>query len=106
MDAIDFSVSPPRFKANCEKDDLCWVICPEGAIIMDNLAETHGRMGMRRGDTGGFHHLLEEAEKAGKFRRLTPLDEVGYDNPIWKMTQTPRFNIKDLYDDDLDEISE
>lgn len=103
MNAIDFSQSPPVFKHNCEKDDLCWVICPEGAIVMPNLAETHGRMQMTGADHG-FNQDLNIAEQKGKFRRLVPLDKVGWDNPIWKMTNHPRFNIKDLYDDNCDEM--
>jgi flavodoxin/Fe-S-cluster-containing hydrogenase component 2 len=103
MNAIDFSQDPPVFKNTCEKDDLCWVICPEGAIEMTNLEATHGRMQMKRGDHG-FQDNLDEAEKTGKFRRLFTLDQVGWDNPIWKMTRHPRFNIKDLYDDNLDTV--
>jgi len=102
MNAIDFSVNPPVFRNTCEKDDLCYVICPEGAIEMSNLENTHGRMGMSA--EHGFNKNLEEAEKTGKFRRLVPLDKVGWDNPIWKMKQRPIFNIKDLYDDNLDTI--
>ena len=37
MDSIDFSVTPAVFKRSCEGCDLCWVICPEGAIEMNRL---------------------------------------------------------------------
>lgn len=105
MDSIDFSQDPPVFKHNCEKDDLCWVICPEGAIEMANLEATHGAMQMTSGDHH-FNRDLAEAEKTGRFRRLVPMDKIGWDNPIWKMKQHPRFDIKELYDDNADEISE
>jgi ferredoxin len=104
MNSIDFSQNPPVFKNSCEKDDLCWVICPEGAIEIANLETTHGAMQMTSGEHG-FNKALDEAEKTGRFRRLVPLDKVGWDNPIWKMKQHPRFNIKDIYDDNADEIS-
>ena len=103
MNSIDFSQNPPVFKNSCEKDDLCYVICPEGAIEMPNLAETHGRMGMKRGEHG-FQDNIAEAEKKGKFRRLVKLNDAGFDNLIWKMKQRPIFNIKDLYDDNLDTV--
>lgn len=99
MNSIDFSQNPPVFKNNCEKDDLCWVICPEVAIEIANLEATHGAMQMTNAEHG-FNKLLEEAEKKGKFRRLVPLDKIGWNNPIWKMKKHPRFNIEELYERD------
>ena len=99
MNAIDFSVSPPVFKWSCEGDDLCWIICPEGAIEIPNLDKTHAAMQMTSADHG-FNNLLDEAEAKGKFRRLVPLDKIGWDNPIFKMQNHPRFNIKELLEDE------
>ena len=99
MNAIDFSVNPPVFKWSCEGDDLCWVICPTGALEIPNLNETHARMQMTSAEHG-FNQLLDEAEKTGKFRRLVPLEEIGWDNPIFKMQQTPRFDINELVEED------
>jgi len=104
--SIDFSRNPPVFKDNCERDDLCWLICPEGAIEITNLEETHGTLKMirsRQGVAGYPHGLLQQtidAEKAGKFRRLTPVDDVGWDNLIMYIKHHPRFDIKDLKDED------
>ncbi len=104
MNSIDFSVNPPQFKYNCEGDDLCWVICPEGAIEITNLEETHGalyRMGGGKDDHSRhpFLRLLAEAEAKGKFRRLVPLDKVGWDNPVMYMKKHPRFDINELMKD-------
>ncbi len=103
---IDFSRNPPVFRDNCERDDLCWLICPEGAIEITNLEETHGTLKMIRdqqGAAGYPHGLLQQtvdAEKAGRFRRLTPIDDVGWDNLIMYMKHHPRFDIRDLKDED------
>jgi hypothetical protein len=39
--------------------------------------------------------ILDEAEAKGKFRRLTLLDDVGWDTLVWKMKKTPRFMIEE-----------
>jgi ferredoxin/flavodoxin len=104
MNAIDFSVNPPIFNWCCEGDDLCWVICPEGAIEIPNLAQTHADNSYPEvqmiNANHGFNKLLELAEAKGKFRRLVPLNEIGWDNPIHKMQKHPRFNIEELIEDD------
>jgi len=105
MDCIDFSQAPPVFTHACEGDDLCWVICPEGAIEITNLEDTHVKLweGFLRGMQGKEDHfffsMLDEAEAKGRFRRLVPLSEVGWDNPIFRMTKTPRFDVRVLDDD-------
>ena len=83
--SIDFAESPPLFRFDCDK---CWLyeqICPVGAIeydwgpatrvcnqVMENL----------------FVKTLAEAEAKGHFRRLVPLDNVGWNTP-WYMTKKP-----------------
>jgi len=95
MNSIDFSVTPPVFKYNCETDDLCMVICPKGAIEMTNLETTHALMVAKKEDTDHpFVKLLEKAEQEGKFRRLVPLNHIGWDNPIFKIKKRPIFDIK------------
>ncbi len=94
MNSIDFSVTPPAIKPNCEGDDLCWVICPEGAIEITNLESTHARLVMTR-QNHPFVELLAAAEAEGRFRRLVPLDKVGWDNPVYKNANHPRFVIED-----------
>ncbi|OGO20268.1 MAG: hypothetical protein A2144_10080 [Chloroflexi bacterium RBG_16_50_9] len=94
MNSIDFSVNPPVFKQNCEGDDLCWVICPEGAIEITNFDRAHAAKTMKNADHP-FVKLLEEAEAKGRFRRLVPLDKVGWDNTIYKNPHHPRFVIEE-----------
>jgi Fe-S-cluster-containing hydrogenase component 2 len=93
MNAIDFSVNPPVFKKNCEGDELCWVICPQDAIEIVNLKKNFNGFVVDRNHA--YLKFLEEAEAKGKFRRLTSLDEVGWDTPIWKMKKIPRYVIEE-----------
>jgi len=99
MNAIDFSVNPPVSKWSCEGCDLCWIICPEDAIEITNLETTHARMAARPDQDHPFLKLLAEAEAKGKFRRLTPLDKIGWDNIIYKIKRHPRFSIEELEKD-------
>jgi flavodoxin/ferredoxin len=105
MNCIDFSQDPPVFGHACEGDDLCWTICPTGAIEITNLDETHGMMwrGMANSEHAPEDHpflqMLREAEAKGKFRRLVSMDEIGWDNPIFGIKRTPRFDIHDLLED-------
>jgi NAD-dependent dihydropyrimidine dehydrogenase PreA subunit/flavodoxin len=94
MNSIDFSVTPPVIKWNCEGDDLCWVICPQDAIEITNLETAHIPKLMKNTDHD-FAKLLAEAEAKGRFRRLVPLDKVGWDNPIYKIKKYPRFVIEE-----------
>jgi hypothetical protein len=39
--------------------------------------------------------LLAEAEAKGRFRRLMPLDKIGWDNIIYKNPKHPRLMIEE-----------
>ena len=97
MNSIDFSGTPPVVKASCEGDDPCWVICPQDAIQFTNLDSTHVRLVMREEmkDNHHFVELLAEAKAKGRFRRPVPLDKVGWDNPVYKNPNHPRFVIEE-----------
>ncbi|MCX8031901.1 MAG: 4Fe-4S dicluster domain-containing protein [Thermoleophilia bacterium] len=105
MNCIDFSQNPPTFTHACEGDDLCWVICPQGAIEITNLDVTHAKMweGFQEARVDPQNHpfleMLREAEAKGKFRRLVPLEEIGWDNPVFKIQRTPRFDIHELLEE-------
>jgi Fe-S-cluster-containing hydrogenase component 2 len=93
QNSIDFSVNPPFFRKNCEGDELCWVICPHDAIEIVGLEKNFEPFVVDQNHT--YLKFLKTAEAQGKFRRLTSLDEVGWDNPIWKMKKVPRFVIEE-----------
>ncbi len=88
---IDLSASPPVFARPCEFCYFCEMVCPEGAIEVDY--ETYYEM-FQQGIKDKFLKVLEEAEREGSFRRLTPLDKVGWDTPHYKVySKHPRYII-------------
>lgn len=92
MSAIRLERKPPYFKHNCEGCDMCWSICPKGAIEITNLAETHMRMGKGIANADGpFARNVDLAEARGKFRRLTPLEKIG--EPMYMNKNIPRLVI-------------
>lgn len=98
MDAIDFSVDPPVFKRSCEGDDLCWVICPEGAIEITNLDVTH-RAGHGAGKPPAGERpidYVDQQEAEGRFRRLVSKEELGKNYPVMEIPRHPRFDINEL----------
>jgi len=92
MYSIDFS-NPlqPIVHNNCEGCDLCWCICPYDAISIPNIAETHALLANSETSWDSpFLANLNQAEKTGRFRRLTPIDKVGWGNIVYKNPNAPR----------------
>jgi ferredoxin/flavodoxin len=89
MNAIDFSQDPPVFHITCEGCDLCWCICPVDAIEITNITDTHERL-KSTGNDSFFFNALYKAEAEGRFRRLVPLDKIGYDNLVMYNPNAPR----------------
>jgi flavodoxin/NAD-dependent dihydropyrimidine dehydrogenase PreA subunit len=89
--SIELSLDPPVFtKGNlCITCYLCEQTCPQGAIEAD-------MEGLQKGHDPYIHPVLmkslEGFEALGHFRRLTPLDKIGWDTPFWKRKK-PRFKI-------------
>lgn len=100
MHSIDFSVTPPDFKWSCEGCNLCWAICPEGAIAMPSLEASWAPVGNRGVNRDHpYLKLLEKGESEGRFRWLVQLDDVGWDTPIYMIQRHPRFSIEELEKD-------
>jgi Fe-S-cluster-containing hydrogenase component 2/flavodoxin len=92
MNSIDFSnAQRPIVHNNCEGCDLCWCICPYDAISIPNIAETHALLANSETSwDSSFLANLNQAEKTGRFRRLTPIDKVGWGNIVYKNPNAPR----------------
>jgi flavodoxin/ferredoxin len=97
---IDFSVSPPIFKErNCYRCYFCEGICPTGAIECDFSRKLAWEEGNK--DTGPVipkfnffnQSLLNAAEAKGRFRRLVPLEDIGWDTTWEKVSKHPRLKI-------------
>jgi ferredoxin len=87
--SIDFSVSPPIFNINCEKCYHCEQICPTGAIEVDYgpFKTAHDPFTISL-----LQKSLEIFEARGRFRRLVPLKDIGWDTPTWTLKK-PRYKI-------------
>ncbi|MFC1820246.1 EFR1 family ferrodoxin [Thermodesulfobacteriota bacterium] len=93
MDAINLSGTPPGITKDCCTCHFCEMICPEGAMEVDYeiLAKASSKRAKDK-----FIKALEKAEAEGRFRRLVPLDEVGWDTPYYKVyNKHPRYIIPD-----------
>jgi flavodoxin/Fe-S-cluster-containing hydrogenase component 2 len=91
MYSIDFSKGQPVVHNNCEGCDLCWCICPYDAISIPNIAETHALLANSETTWDSpFLANLNKAEKTGRFRRLMPIDKVGWGNIVYKNPHAPR----------------
>lgn len=92
MNSIDLSISPPRFaQGMCRPCYFCEMICPEGAIEVDYapLAEYE----IEHAKTM-FAKALENAESNGHFRRLVPIEKVGWQTPYYLIhNKHPRYKI-------------
>jgi NAD-dependent dihydropyrimidine dehydrogenase PreA subunit/flavodoxin len=88
--SIDFSVSPPVIKDDCT---LCWFceqICPVGAIEVDwePIAKIHDLY-----IENPLAKSLEVAEAQGRFRRLVPLEKIGWNTHWYKVSGHPRLKV-------------
>jgi menaquinone-dependent protoporphyrinogen IX oxidase/NAD-dependent dihydropyrimidine dehydrogenase PreA subunit len=88
--SIDFSVSPPVFNIKCDCCWLCEQTCPSGAIEAnwEPVQAAHDPLTI-----GVIQKALEIFEARGRFRRLVPLEDIGWDTPFWKTKKPPRFKI-------------
>jgi flavodoxin/ferredoxin len=91
VNGIDLKVTPAVFGRNCHTCHFCEMICPEGAISVDY--DSFVRKGHRRGKNV-YTRNLEQAEAAGTFRRLVPIEDVHWDVPYYKIfNRHPRYVI-------------
>ena len=85
---IDASETPPVFLSqNCEHCLFCESLCPTGAILYDAQPVTE-KSPQARG--GMMQQEIALAEAKGRFRRIIPDAEVGWDTPWEKATSHPR----------------
>lgn len=89
LNAIDLSQSPPIFPEICQPCYFCEMICPTGAI--ETNYQSDAALETDRARTM-FIDALNKAESEGRFRRLVPVDKVGWDTPFYKVfNKHPRY---------------
>ena len=86
---IDLSVSPPIFCVSASRCFLCEQTCPNGAIEVDYVPfqKAHDLF-----TTSLLQKSLEIFEARGYFRRVVPLEDIGWNTPFWTFKK-PRFKI-------------
>ena len=94
MDCIDLSVPEPTIPRDCKGGCVfCALICPTGAIYSD-IDDLEYGLEVLHSNIWIFEQDLVEAEAAGHFRRLVPLEKVGWDTPYYKVyNKHPRYKI-------------
>jgi ferredoxin len=91
FDSIDLTVSPPVFKSSCFGCFFCEEICPEGAIDMEfeEITRIHDEIVRNI-----FMTTLARAEAKGRFRRLVPLKDIGWNTHWYQISKPPRYIIE------------
>jgi flavodoxin/Fe-S-cluster-containing hydrogenase component 2 len=91
VNAIDFGVSPPNFKIDvCIPCWYCEQICPSGAIQVDWESLTRVYDGHNEAELGA---TLKKAEEEGRFRRLTPVKDIKWDQHWYQISAHPRIKL-------------
>ena len=91
QDDINLDASPPVFAETCRPCYFCEMICPVGAIEADYELLTRDRMWRAE---NVYKQALEKAEAEGRFRRLTPIEKVGWITPYYQVyNKHPRYVI-------------
>ena len=84
MQYIDLSKDPQVFGNrgdrcdDCHECSYCFMLCPFGAIYTEDPRQFERDKGIRHLN---FEVMLDRDEAEGKFRRLVPVEEVGFDTP-------------------------
>lgn len=104
MEYIDFSVEPRRYGSEGDACDMwmgcthCENICPTGAISGDweghQERMRHVFAGLGMGGENLLAKVIDDAEAAGRFRRLVPREEVLAAKPFFMVhAKRPRFRM-------------
>lgn len=88
--SIDLSQTPPILIDTCDRCWLCEQICPRGAIEVDWEPIVQF---IKKNVVPNFTKVSEEAEAKGRFRRLVPLEEVGWETYWYTVKKPPRIKL-------------
>lgn len=83
-DGIDLSVRPPVIGKPCIGCTFCAKICPTGAMDESAWVEASAPMIARMMESFYVEGSVK-SEAEGSFRRLVPLEDIGFDTPVYKV---------------------
>jgi ferredoxin len=84
VDGIDLSLKLPVIGEPCQRHcAFCTMICPSCALEMDDFVEAQAQnyLDIQREQLP----YLAKAEAEGRFRRLVPVEKIGFDTPFYKV---------------------
>jgi NAD-dependent dihydropyrimidine dehydrogenase PreA subunit len=86
---IDLSANPRRYGSDfneCTINEccMCELYCPTGAAYIEDEDLKYG-LEFLHDHSDFFQKTLEEEEAAGNFRRLVPLNKIGWDTPFYEV---------------------
>lgn len=90
--SIDLSMDPPVIAAACQPHcTYCTMLCPTGALEIDEFVEEQAPCYRKTTEKFALPNLWE-AEKNGTFRRLIPLEKIGWDTFFYQVhNRHPKF---------------
>jgi NAD-dependent dihydropyrimidine dehydrogenase PreA subunit len=81
MDGIDLTMDPPVIARPCIRCTYCARICPTGALDDSRWVDHLASVGHELIESD-LLPVLDRAESDGRFRRLLPTNQIGYDTLI------------------------
>lgn len=90
--SIDLSLDPPVWAANCQPHCcFCTLLCPTGALEIDDYVADQAPKYYQTTTIFALPNL-DRAAETGKFRRLVPVEEIGWDTYFYKVhNKHPKF---------------
>jgi ferredoxin len=87
--SLNFTISPPIIRKNCDRCWFCEQICPRGAIVVEwgPIADY-----VDANITDRWFKVADEAVAKGRLRRLVRPEDIGRKTP-WYQTRKPRLKL-------------
>jgi ferredoxin len=99
--SINISTKIPEFKLNCIMCYACEGVCPNGAIEIDYEKIFGSEIFHAISKDNPMIKRLKDAEDQGRFRWLVPLEKIGFNTLMWRVTGHPRFAVEDDCEENL-----
>ena len=85
VDGIDLTVNPFVLAKPCISCEFCTKICPTGALEADDYYQKYAPLGASEELQARLLPHLAEAEAEGHFRRLVPVEKIGWNTYFYQI---------------------